>query len=65
MTETITAKAWQVFTTGVPREDLRPESLAAAEAAVTEGIARWAIVGGETRLRWNYPDPPSRFGKSQ
>ena len=51
------AEAWQVFTTGVAREDLRPEWLAAAEAAVADGVARWAPVNGVTRLRWNYPEP--------
>lgn len=56
--------AWHSFTTGTPREQLRPEYRAAAEAAVAAGTARWAIVAGETRLRWNYPQPASRYGTS-
>jgi hypothetical protein len=54
-------EAWLAFTTGVPREELRPEIRDAAEAAVAAGVARWAIVGGETRLRWNYPEPTSAW----
>lgn len=50
-------EAWQVFTTGVPHDELRPESRAAADAAVCAGVARWAVVGGHWRLRWNYPEP--------
>ena len=51
-------EAWQVFTTGVPHDQLCARSRTAADNAVLAGVARWAIVGGHWRLRWNYPEPP-------
>lgn len=54
------ALAWQVFTTGSPRDALKPEYRDAAEAAITAGTAHWAPVDGIWRLRWNFPQgsPP-------
>ena len=53
------SEAWLVFTTGIPSDQLHPRSRDAADAAVRAGVARWAIVGGHWRLRWNYPEPPA------
>lgn len=68
MDEETLRRAWDVFTSGVPREDLNPEARAAADAAIEARVARWAPVtalGADRpywRLRWNLPQPKPKEG---